>query len=208
MLRLHGHANPLSINTLKLRVALAEAGASYEYLPVDLAKGEQKTPAFLALNPHGKVPVLEHDDFVLPESDAILWYIAEIFPGARLLGSTPQERARALQWCDFFSTGVYPAYYDLYLHTRYHPPEKRIAAVADAAAPRLDRALAALEQGLARRETLAGAYGIADIAGVAVLRTANERLGRDFSAAPHTARWYEQVMSRPAWQRALTVEKN
>src|SRR5689334_5356131 len=103
MIKLYGHVNRLSINTLKLRVALAEAGASYDYQAVDLTAREQHAPAFLAVNPHAKIPVLVEDDFVLPESDAILWYIAERFPEARLLGPTPRDRARALQWCDFAS---------------------------------------------------------------------------------------------------------
>ena len=92
-LKLYGHVNRLSPNTLKLRVALAEVDAVYEYLPVDLAKGEQLAAEFLAINPHGKVPVLVEDDFVLPESDAILFYIAERYPEPRLL-ATDAARAR------------------------------------------------------------------------------------------------------------------
>ena len=92
-LKLYGPVNRLSPNTLKLRVALAELDAVYEYLPVDLAKGEQLTPEFLAINPHGKVPVLVEDDFILPESDAILFYVAEsLHPRAAPAG---HRRARA-----------------------------------------------------------------------------------------------------------------
>src|SRR3954464_10113899 len=118
MIKLYGHLNRRSPNTLKLRVALAEAGAEYEYVSVDLGKREQPRPEFLALNPHGKVPVLVDDDFVLPESDAILWYIAERFPEASLLGAGARERARALEWCLFAGTALYPAYYDVYFHTQ------------------------------------------------------------------------------------------
>src|SRR6185369_10234358 len=118
MIKLYGHVNRKSPNTLKLRVALAEAGARYEYVVVNLDAGEQKRPEFLALNPHGKIPVLVDGAFVLPESDAILWYIAETFPEAKLLTAAAgaagaagaQARARVLQWCDFSSTGLYHAY--------------------------------------------------------------------------------------------------
>src|SRR5256884_6471464 len=109
MLKLYGPTNRISINTLKIRVALAEAGAPYEYVPVDLGTGQQRDPAFLALNPHGKVPVLVDGTFALPESDAILWYVAESFPAAKLLGPTPRDRARALEWCDFAATTLYAA---------------------------------------------------------------------------------------------------
>src|SRR5688572_12194738 len=112
-LKLYGPVNRLSPNTLKLRVALAELDAVYEYHPVDLAKGEQHAPEFLAINPHGKVPVLVEDDFILPESDAILFYVAERFAEhrrePRLLATGARERARTLQWCDFASTTLYPA---------------------------------------------------------------------------------------------------
>jgi glutathione S-transferase len=205
MLKLFGHANKNSINTLKIRVALAEAAAPYEYQVVDLAKGEQRAPAFLALNPHGKVPLLVDGDFVLPESDAILWYVAESFPAARLLGTTPRERARALEWCDFASTTLYPAYYELYSHTLSNAPEKRIPAVAEAARARLERGLKVLEQVLGTRELLAGKFSIADLANAVVLRGMKERIPDLFDAAasPHTEAWFQRIAARPAWQAAL-----
>src|ERR1041384_4427471 len=106
-MKLFGATNRKSFNTLKLRFALAEAGAEYQFVPVDLSKGEQKTAEFLAMNPHGKIPVLLDGDFALPESDAILWYVAEKYPAARLVPTAAegpkvaQARARVLQWCDF-----------------------------------------------------------------------------------------------------------
>jgi glutathione S-transferase len=205
MLKLYGHVNQRSINVLKLRVALAEAGAPYEYVTVDLAKGEQRTPAFLAMNPHGKVPVLVDGDFVLPESDAILWYVAESFPAAKLLGPTARDRARALEWCDFASTAIYPAYYEIHAHTLSLPPEKRIPAVAETQRQRLQRALRVLEEVLGKREWLAGGYSIADIANAVVLRGMRERLPDlyDAAASPHTEAWYRRVTARPAWQAAV-----
>jgi glutathione S-transferase len=203
MIKLYGHVNRLSINTLKIRVALAEAGASYEYQAVDLAAGDQRRPQFLAINPHGKIPVLTEDDFALPESDAILWYVAERFPEARLLGPTARDRARALQWCDFASTGLYPAYYDVYSHTLAFAPEKRIAAVAEIGRQRLDRALGVLNQVLGTREALAGAYSIADIGAAVVVRGIQSRL--PFKAEDHRniAAWFDRVTARAAWKAAL-----
>jgi glutathione S-transferase len=205
MLKLYGHANKVSINTLKIRVALAETGAAYEYVTVDLASGEQRSGAFLAINPHGKVPVLVDGDFVLPESDAILWYVAESFPAARLLGTTPRDRARALEWCDFASTGLYPAYYDVHYHTLSAPPEKRLAAVAENARQRVARGLKVLEQVLGQREYLAGAFSIADLGTAVVLRGMREKIPDlyEAAAAPSTEAWYQRVTARPAWKAAL-----
>jgi glutathione S-transferase len=205
MLKLYGHANKLSINTLKIRVALAEANAPYQYVTVDLAAGEQRAAAFLALNPHGKVPVLVDEDFVLPESDAILWYVAETFPAARLLGPTPRDRARALEWCDFASTTLYPAYYDVYFHTLSAAPDKRIPAVAEGARQRFTRGLKAVETVLGKREALAGAYSIADIACAVVIRGMRDRIPDlyDAAASPSTEAWYQRISARPAWKSAL-----
>ena len=203
MIKLYGHLNRLSPNTLKLRVALGEAGAEYEYVPVDLGKRDQHRPEFLALNPHGKVPVLIDDDFVLPESDAILWYIAERFPAANLLGDNPRTRARALEWCDFASTALYPAYYDVYFHTQGGAPERRIPGVADSGQQRFDRALAVLDQVLAGGASFTGAFSIADIAVAAVLRAARDRVRYEAAAHPAVEAWYAGVTARPAWQTAL-----
>jgi GST-like protein len=203
VIKLYGHLNRLSPNTFKLRVALAETGASYEYVPIDLASGVQRGPAFLAINPHGKVPVLVEDDFVLPESDAILWYIAERFPEAQLLGEGIRQRARTLEWCDFASTGLYPAYYDAYYHTQGGAPDKRVPSVAEAGQQKFDRALGVLDQVLPRREHLAGPYSIADVAAAAVLRVARDRVRYDPAAHPAIEAWYAAVAARPAWQSAL-----
>jgi glutathione S-transferase len=205
MLKLYGPTNKIAINTLKIRVALAEAGAPYQYLPVDLAKGEQRDPAFLALNPHGKVPVLVDGDFALPESDAILWYVAESFPAAQLLGPTPRDRARALEWCDLASTTLYSAYFDLHAHALSLAPEKRIQSVAESARQRLARGLKVLEAALSERPWLTGSYSIADIANAVVLRGLKERIPDAYHAvgSAGTESWFARVTGRAAWKSAL-----
>jgi glutathione S-transferase len=214
MIKLYGHVKRTSSNSLKLRAALAEAGAAYQYLPVDLGAGQQKAPAFLALNPHGKIPVLQDDDFVLAESDAILWYIAERFPDAPLLPragagvAAAQARARVLQWCDFTSTGLYQTYLDLSIHALSVPSEKTVSWIADAARAKMDRLLGVMEQVLAARagggEHLAGEFSIADLAAAAVLRSVKAKMPSDPSAGrPHIAAWYDRVTSRPAWRQAV-----
>jgi glutathione S-transferase len=217
MIKLYGHVNRKSPNTLKLRAALAESGVRYEYVVVNLDAGEQKRPEFLALNPHGKIPVLVETDeagasFALAESDAILWYIAERFPQAGLLpgaraGLTQaQARARVLQWCDFTSTGLYAAYLDLYIHTVKGAPDKRVSWIGEAAGHKMSRLMGVLDGVLAGRAGgyLAGDFSIADLAAAAVLQTVKSRIAPDPSAdRPHIAAWYARVTSRPAWQSAI-----
>jgi glutathione S-transferase len=222
MIKLYGHAKKTSSNSLKLRAALAEAGADYEYVPVDLGAGEQKTPAFLALNPHGKIPVLQEDAFVLAESDAILWYIAERFPAARLLpapatdGGAPvtqaQARARVLQWCDFTSTGLYQTYLDLSIHALSVPSDRTVSWIADAARAKMDRLLGVMETVLDGRDNdhpydrqfLAGDFSIADLAAASVLRSIKVKMPADATAGrARVAAWYERVTSRPAWRKVI-----
>ncbi len=205
MLTLYGHVNPLSINTLKVRVALAEVNAEFRYQPVDLAKGEQHRAEFVALNPYAKIPLLVDDDFILAESDAIMWYLAETFAPARLLGTTPRERARTLQWCDFVSTGLYPAYYDLYLHTVSNAPDKRLPTIAESATKRLARSLGVLEPLLGKQETLTGQFSIADLSAAVVVRNIQDRLPFDVAAHPHLLAWYARVTTRGPWQAAMAA---
>ena len=212
-MKLYGHLNRRSPNTLKLRAALAEAGADYEYVVVNLDAGEQKRPAFLALNPHGKIPVLQDGDFVLAESDAILWYIAEKLPDARLLpapsaaagtATAAEARARALQWCDFSSTGLYQAYLDLYIHTVKGAPDKRVSWIGEAAAHKMERLIGVMDTVLGGRAHLAGDFSIADLTAAAVLQAVKTRIPRDYLAdRPHAAAWYARVTGRPAWQAAV-----
>ena len=92
---------PLSGNGRKVHIFLEEVGAQYQLSRLDLLKGEQKSSEYLKLNPNGKVPTLVDDGFVLWESNAILLYLAEKFPQARLLPTGAQDRARVFQWLLF-----------------------------------------------------------------------------------------------------------
>lgn len=212
-MKLFGTVNRKSFNTLKLRFALAEAGADYQFVPVDLAKGEQKTAEFLALNPHGKVPVLRDGNFALPESDAILWYIAEKFPDAKLLpaaGAGPsaaQSRARVLQWCAFASTALYPAYADFWTYA-LGAPDKRLPWAAELAQQKLTRNLDLLEAVLGGRQYLAGPdagnLSIADLSNASMVNTLKLKMPSDpFTGRPQLSAWFQRVTSRPAWARAL-----
>jgi glutathione S-transferase len=210
MIKLFGSSNTKSFNTLKLRFALAEIGAPYELVPVDLAKGESRTAEFMRINPHGKVPVLVDGAFALPESDAILWYLGEKYPDAKLLprldgaAATLQARAQILRFCDIASTAIYPAYSDWWNATNSDDPAKRNPAAADAALAKVTRALGVLEKTLAAGEHLVGSFSLADIANTAIVFSLKRRLQVDpLTGLDRTRAWYERVTARPAW-RAVT----
>jgi glutathione S-transferase len=208
-MKLYGSVNKRSFNTLKIRAALAEAGAPHELIPVDLAKGEARTPAFLALNPHGKIPVLVDGDFALAESDAILWYVGEKYPAARLVPAndgTPaaaEGRAQVLRWCVFASSSLYAAYLEWSTFGHGTDPEKRVAAVADAAVAKVERAVGVMQAVLASdaRDYLAGSYSLGDLANAAIVETLKRRIPDDPLARYDRVRaWYDRVTTRPAWR--------
>ncbi|HEX3694747.1 MAG TPA: glutathione S-transferase family protein [Polyangia bacterium] len=208
-MKLYGSTNLRSFNTLKLRAALAETGAPHEFIAVDLQKGEHKRPAFVAINPHGKIPVLVDDGFTLPESDAILWYIGEKYPEAKLLpradGSlaAAQGRAQVLRWCDFASTAVYPAYAEFYTYA-LGEADKRLPWIAEAALQKIARATAVMETVLTTQQHLAGGFSLADLSNTAILVTLKLRLPSDpLADRPHTAAWFQRVTTRPAWAQVV-----
>lgn len=208
-MKLYGSSNDKSFNSLKLRLVLAEAGADYEYIPVYLGNKQQLKPAFLALNPHGKVPVLVDGDFALPESDAILWYLGEKYPDAKLLppgdgtDATHRARARILQWCNFASTTLYPAYSDYWNHA-LGDESKRNSAGAEAALGKVARAVAVIETVLATREWIAGqSVSLADFSNAAMLLGLKRRLATDpLASSARAAAWYERVTARKSWKSA------
>ena len=86
-------------NGYKVRLLLAQLGRKYEWTHVDIDKGLTRTPEFLKRNPNGRIPTLELDDGTyLPESNAILWYLAE---GSNFVPATQLGRAQVLQWMFF-----------------------------------------------------------------------------------------------------------
>ncbi|MDB5811884.1 MAG: glutathione S-transferase protein [Betaproteobacteria bacterium] len=99
-------------------IGLEEAGAQYVEKPIMLPKGEQKTDAYLKINPRGKVPALDVDGKILTENTAILAYIAKAFPDKKLMPADPFEAARGISTMAWFSNIVHPSY------THYMRPER------------------------------------------------------------------------------------
>jgi glutathione S-transferase len=89
--------------TMRAHWMLAELGLGYDRRPITSRSGETQTPAFIAINPSRKIPVLQDGDFVLSESAAIVGYLAETYGASKQLGlpAGARERARYYQWCFF-----------------------------------------------------------------------------------------------------------
>ena len=182
-------------NCYKIELALAQLGLDYRFVDVDVLRGESRTPAFLALNANGKIPLLELDDGrCLAESNAILCYLAD---GTPLWPSERWARAQVLQWLFFeqYSHEPYIATARFIVQYLGRPPE-RAADLAAKMAPG-HRALAVMEQQLAAHPFLSGAdYTIADIALYAYTHVAAEG-DFDLAAYPNLRAWLQRVREQP-----------
>jgi glutathione S-transferase len=185
----------ISGNSYKVRLLLAQLGHRCEIVPVDILKGESRTPEFLALNPNGRTPVLEDDGFVLAESNAILAYLAR---GSRFL---PEERrlwALVFQWL-FFEQYSHEPYIATSRFWLLHRPESsERAAVLAARREGGWAALRVMERHLAARDFFARDYSIADIALFAYTHVAHEG-GFPLDEFPNVRAWLERVRATPGF---------
>jgi glutathione S-transferase len=184
-------------NGYRIRFALRWLGLPFEYREVDILKGESRTPAFLAKNPFGQIPVLELDDGTcLRESTAILTYLAE---GTPLLPSDKLHRTRVLEWLGFEQTHVdgvisrarFRRLYPNVIPTR---PEEFDAWHAEGR-----EALGVLDEHLGSRLFLVDErFTIADIALFAYTHCADEG---GFDLAPYEAlrAWFSRVQGQPGF---------
>jgi glutathione S-transferase/GST-like protein len=198
MIDLYTAATP---NGHKVSIALEELGLPYTLRVLDLAKGEQKTPAFLAINPNGRIPaIIDHEagGFAVFESGAILIYLAE--KTGRLMPTDVQGRSRVIQWLMFQMGGVGPMMGQANVFFRYFP--EKIQPAIDRYQGESKRLLIVLDGHLKDHEYLAGDYSIADIANWAWVRT-HRWSGVDVSDLPHLQRWLDAIRQRPAVQRGI-----
>jgi glutathione S-transferase len=188
--------NLSSGNGYKCRLLLHQLALPYERIELDIDKAETRAPAFLAKNPNGRIPTLELDDGTcLPESNAIIFYLAE---GTPFLPADRLGRAQALQWMFFeqynHEPNIATSRYWL-THGIEITPERKIMLEIKKKGG-LD-ALGVMERHLASRSFFVGErYSIADIALYAYTHVAEE--GR-FSLAPFPAvrEWLKRVAAQP-----------
>ena len=200
MIDLYTAATP---NGHKVSIALEELALPYTLKVLDLAKNEQKLPAFLAINPNGRIPAIVDrtaGDFAVFESGACLIYLAE--KTGQLMPTDPQGRSRVVQWLMFQMGGVGPMMGQANVFYRYFP--EKIPAAIDRYQGESKRLLRVLDGHLQQHEYLAGDYSIADIAHWAWVRT-HRWSGVEIDDLPHLQRWLDTIRARPAVQRGINA---
>jgi glutathione S-transferase len=204
VLKIYGMANSRSMRVVW---ALEEIGADYEYVKVDLFKGEGRSPSYLTLNPAGKVPVLVDDDFTLTESVAILNYLGDRFPASGLVPASGRlrERAEFQRWCCFVLSELEQPLWTIAKHRFALPQDKRVPAVLATAEWEFSVAARVLEGLLAGREyAVGGNFSAADILIAHTLswaRSARVALPEQVLGA-----YLDRMLARPALARARERE--
>ena len=198
-----------TMNGWKPVIFLEEAGLSYDLVPIDFAKGEQKAPAYLKINPNGRIPALvdrSADDFAVFESGAILWYLAE--KTGRFLPDDPKLRSETLQWVMFQMAGIGPMMGQAMYFQRIAAPNGQedpfaIKRYVDESR----RLLAVLNTRLTGRTYLVGdRYTIADMVTYPWAR-AYPWAKVSIEGLDALSAWFDRLDARPAIQRALTKPK-
>ena len=189
-----------SPNPQKVTFALKELGLDCEIVPVDLAKGEQRQPEFLAINPSGRVPVLVDGDLTLTESHAILAYLGD--KTGRLWPAPAAEKADALQRLFTLSQHIMPAAGQVALRIRAKvlgiPVDEAVVAQGEQA---LQPVIGILDRRLATNRWILGAdFSLVDCAYCPVLNVI-EKAGFSLAGYPNVSAYLDACRSRPAWQQ-------
>ncbi len=200
MIDLYTAATP---NGHKASCTLEELGLPYEVHALDLAAGEQRSEAYLAINPNGRIPAIvdrEAGNLAVFESGAVMIYLAE--KTGRLLPTDIAGRARVIQWLMFQMGGIGPMMGQANVFFRYFP--EKIQPAIDRYQNECRRLFEVLDRRLGESEWLADDYSIADIANWCWVRTYKwSGVSRD--GLEHLDRWLSAMKERPALQRGVAV---
>jgi len=206
MIDLHYWPTP---NGWKISIALEELGLPYKVVPVNIGRGEQFKPEFLAISPNNRMPaIVDHSpaDGGKPlsvfESGAILLYLAD--KTGRLCPKDLRGRTEVHEWLMWQMGGLGPMSGQAN-HFRNYAPEK-IQYGIDRYTNETNRLYGVLDKRLAGREFICGAFSIADCASWPWLLS-HDRIGQNLADFPNLKRWYDALKERPSVQRGIDVGK-
>lgn len=193
-------------NGFKITVMLEECRLPYVIKPVNIGRGDQFKPAFLAISPNNRMPAIVDPNgpggkpVSVFESGAILQYLAR--KTGKFYPANERRRVEVEEWLFWQVGGVGPMAGQAH-HFRSYAPEK-IEYAINRYTKEVGRLYGVIDKRVATRDFLAGAYSIADIATYPWAKLW-ERQGQDIGKLPHFARWLERMKARPAVARGMAV---
>ena len=196
-------------NGWKISIALEELGLPYRVVPVNIGRGEQFQPEFLAISPNNRMPaIVDHapadggKPLSVFESGAILLYLAD--KTGRLCPVDLRGRTEVVEWVMWQMGGLGPMSGQAN-HFRNYAPEKLQYGI-DRYTNEVNRLYGVLDKRLAGREFICGALSIADCASWPWILS-HERIGQNLAEFPNLRRWYDALKERPAVRRGIDVGK-
>lgn len=202
MIDLYSWAAP---NGHKVQILVEELGIAYRMVPVNITRGDQHDPAYLAINPNGRIPaIVDHAPsdggapFTVFETGAIMLYLAE--KEKRFLPTSPRERSEVLQWLFWQVGGLGPMMGQAQHFFRYAP--EPVPYGIERYQSETMRLLKVLDDRLNGRDFVCGAYSIADMACFPWIRI-HKMTGVSLADFPRVQVWYGRVRSRPGVARGL-----
>ena len=196
-------------NGHKITIFLEETGLPYKIIPVNIGRGDQFRPEFLAISPNNRIPaIVDHAPtgggapVSVFESGAILQYLAE--KTGKLLPSDLRGRYEVIQWLFWQMGGLGPMAGQNHHFSQYAP--EKIPYAIDRYVKETNRLYGVLDRRLADRAFIAGDYSIADIAAYPWI-VPYQRQGQSLEDFPRVKRWFEAIRNRPATVRAYDKAK-
>lgn len=198
------YQHPFSSASFKARAVIHELGLACELVDVAMEKGEHKSPAFLAMNPNGKIPVLEDEGFLLWESNAISCYLAAKKPESGLIPTDPRGMAAMHQWLQWQATTFANSTNEVMMETVYlayfnrAKDEQKYTAGLE----KVRRDLGVLETCLKGKEYLCGKLTVADFSIISSLLL-RKQMGFDLEGFPNVKSWVARLEDRESVRKSL-----
>jgi glutathione S-transferase len=203
MLRIWGRQN--SSNVRKVIWCCTELDVPFERRDIGGAAGGLDTPEYRRLNPNSVIPTIEHDGFVLWESNAIVRYIASVFGYGTLYPENLRERADADRWMDWQVTTAQPALGPIFQGLIRMAPEQRDMKLIDAQIVRVGQLMQILDKHLAIRGCVAGdGLTMGDIP-IGCLCWRYLQLPIERPELPNVAAYFERLQTRPAYSEHVML---
>jgi GSH-dependent disulfide-bond oxidoreductase len=189
-------------NGWKISIMLEECGLPYRVVPVNIGRGDQFKPEFLAISPNNRMPAIVDDGVSVFESGAILLHLAE--KSGQFMPTDPRGRRETLEWLFWQVGNLGPMAGQLSHFVNYAQGEHTYSH--QRYANEYNRCLGVLERRLDGRDYILGEYSIADMASFPWVLI-SKPLGQQLDDFPNVSRWREAVKSRPAVQRGVDLGK-
>ena len=190
-------------------IGLEESGAAFELKPVALAKGEQRSPEYLKINPRGKVPALRLEEgSVLTETTAILTYLGLRFPEKGLIPQDPAAAARCISMMAWLSNWVHPSFTHIFRPERFCTDSNAFPAVKEAGKANFWAALQEIDGLVAGKSWMQGEQFTACDPYALVFYGWGKRIELPVKELANYTAWKHRMIERPAVRKVLEREQN